>query len=156
LHGKWIDCNGDSDDIIENIKAMLSISPMAKIQACQEWAIHGYEGFEGITIGEYESIDRIVKIVLKLKEHGEAFAAYLDLWSLEDMDKFESSYQGCYKGEEEFAEQYYEDSGLIKIIEDAGLLAMYIDFEAVARDMFINSYIGIRKGVETFYVFSRF
>jgi antirestriction protein len=56
LHGKWIDCNGDSDDIIENIKAMLSISPMAKIQACQEWAIHGYEGFEGITIGEYESI----------------------------------------------------------------------------------------------------
>lgn len=64
---------------------MLSRSPMAKIQACEEWAIHTYEGFKGITIGEYESIDRVVEIAQKLKEHGEAFAAYLDHYNLEDI-----------------------------------------------------------------------
>ena len=50
-----------------DIKAMLSRSPMAKIQACEEWAIHSDEGFKGITIGEYESIDRVVELAQKLK-----------------------------------------------------------------------------------------
>jgi antirestriction protein len=39
LHGEWIDVDRDSDEIDKDIKAMLSRSPMAKIQACEEWAI---------------------------------------------------------------------------------------------------------------------
>jgi antirestriction protein len=156
LHGKWIDIDGDRDEIMTNINAMLSTSPMAKIQACQEWAIHAYEGFESIAISEYESIDKVLTIALKLKEHGKAFAAYLEYWNLEDIEKFEDSYRGCYKNEEEFVEEYYRDAGLTDQIEAAGLKADYIDFETIARDMFINSYTGISKGTETLYVFSQF
>jgi antirestriction protein len=85
LHGQWIDVDRDSDEIQKDIKTMLSRSPMSKIQACEEWAIHAYEGFQGISIDEHESIERVVELVQKLEEHGEAFAAYLEHYNLEDI-----------------------------------------------------------------------
>jgi antirestriction protein len=153
LHGEWIDCDRDSDDIMAEIKTMLSNSPMAKIQTCDEWAIHAYEGFHGITIDEHESLVRVAEIAQKLEEHGEAFAAYLDNYNFEDIDDFEERYLGCYKSKQDYAEEYYEESGMIKQVEEAGLKACYIDFETIARDMFMDGYTGIEKGYEKFYVF---
>lgn len=154
LHGEWIDCDTDADEVREQIKTMLAASPMAEIEACEEWAIHDYEGFHGITIDEYESIDRVVELAEKLEAHGEAFAAFLDCYNFEDIDEFEDRYQGCYKSKQDFAEEYYEESGMIKQIEEAGLKSCYIDFEMIARDMFIDGYSGIDRRHETLYVFS--
>jgi antirestriction protein len=151
LHGAWINCDHDSDEIRKDIKTMLSRSPMAKIEACEEWAIHTYEGFKGITIEEYESIDRVVEIAQKLKEHGEAFAAYLDHYNLEDINDFEDRYQGNYESKKAFIEEHYSE--LIDTVEKAGLDSMYIDFEVWARDLFISDFTGIRKEHETLYVF---
>jgi antirestriction protein len=151
LHGEWIDVDRDSDEIHKDIKAMLSRSPMAKIQACEEWAIHTYEGFKGITIGEYESIDRVVEIAQKLKEHGEAFAAYLDHYNLEDINDFEDRYHGSYESERAFTEEHHSE--LIDTVEKAGLDPMYIDFESLARDLFTSDFTGIREGYETLHVF---
>jgi antirestriction protein len=151
LHGEWIDVNRDSDEIHKDIKAMLSRSPMAKIQACEEWAIHTYEGFKGITIGEYESIDRVVELAQKLQEHGEAFAAYLDHYNVEDIKDFEDRYQGSYENEQAFTEEHYSE--LIDKVEQAGLNPMYIDFEVWARDLFISEFTGVREGYEALYVF---
>jgi antirestriction protein len=153
LHGEWIDCDRDSDDIMAEIKTMLSNSPMNKIEVCEEWAIHDYEGFEGITISENEDLDRVVELAQKLEEHGEAFAAYLEHYNEDDINDFEERYVGCYKSKQDYAEEYYEESGMIKQVEEAGLKACYIDFEAIARDMFIDGYTGIDKGYETLYVF---
>jgi antirestriction protein len=94
LHGEWIDCDRDSDEIMADIKAMLSRSlrddfrrsPMAKVEVCEEWAIHDYEGFHGISISEHESIDLIVELAQQLEEHGEAMAAYLEHYSFEDRE----------------------------------------------------------------------
>jgi antirestriction protein len=36
LHGRWIDADRDADDIRKDIKSMLSQSPMAKIEVCDE------------------------------------------------------------------------------------------------------------------------
>jgi antirestriction protein len=151
LHGEWINCDHDSDEIRKDIKTMLSRSPMAKFQACEEWAIHSYEGFQGITIEEYESIDRVVEIAQKLKEHGEAFAAYLDHYNLEDINDFEDRYQGSYESKRAFTEEHYSE--LIDTVEKAGLDSMYIDFEVWARDLFISDFTGVRKEHETLYVF---
>jgi antirestriction protein len=151
LHGAWIDCDRDSDEIMDDIKAMLVASPMPD---AEEWAIHDYEGFHGITISEHESLDRLVELAEKLEEHGEAFAAFLDHYNFEDIDDFEDRYQGCYKNKQDFAEEYYEQSGMIKQFEGAGLKSCYIDFEMIARDMFIDGYSGIDRGHETLYVFS--
>lgn len=151
LHGEWIDANRSSDEIMADIKAMLSRSPMAKIQACEEWAIHSYEGFQGITIEEYESIDRVVELAQKLQEHGEAFAAYLDHYNIEDINDFEDRYQGSYETEQAFTEEHYSE--LIDKVEQAGLDPMYIDFEVWARDLFTSEFTGVREGYEALYVF---
>ena len=151
LHGAWIECDRSSGEIMADIKAMLSRSPMAKIEACEEWAIHTYEGFKGITIGEYESIDRVVELAQKLKEHGEAFAAYLDNYNVEDIDDFEDRYHGSYDNEQAFTEEHYSE--LIDKVEQAGLNPMYIDFEVLARDLFISEFTGVREGYEALYVF---
>jgi antirestriction protein len=151
LWGEWIDVDRSSDEIMTDIKAMLSRSPMAKIEACEDWAIHSYEGFKGITIGEYESIDRVVEIAQKLKEHGEAFAAYLDHYNVEDIDDFEDRYQGNYESKRAFTEEHYSE--LIDTVEKAGLDPMYIDFEVWARDLFTCDFTGVREGYENLYVF---
>lgn len=151
LHGEWIDVDRDSDEIHKDIKAMLSRSPMSKIQACEEWAIHTYEGFKGITIGEYESIDRVVELAQKLKEHGEAFAAYLDHYNVEDINDFEDRYHGSYDNEQAFIEEHYSE--LIDKVEQSGLDPMYIDFEVWTRDLFISEFTGVREGYEALYVF---
>jgi antirestriction protein len=155
LHGEWIDATQDEESIKASIDTMLAASPVVELygEVAQEWAIHCYEGFHGIEIGEHESIDRIVEIAQKLEEHGEAFAAYLENYSYEDIDDFEERYLGCYKSKQDYAEEYYEQSGMIKQVEEAGLKAYYIDFEAIARDMFIDGCTGIDKGHETLYVF---
>ena len=153
LHGEWIDCDQDSDEIMTEIKAMLSRSPMNGFEACEEWAIHDYEGFKGVRISEYESIDRVAEIAQALAEHGEAMAAYLEHYSFEDIDGFEERYQGCYKSKQDFAEEQYEQNGMIQQIEAAGLKSYYIDFEMIARDMFMDGYTGIERGYENLHVF---
>jgi antirestriction protein len=151
LWGEWIDVDRAIDEIMRDIKAMLSRSPMAQVEACEDWAIHSYEGFKGITIGEYESIDRVVELVQKLKEYGEAFAAYLAHYNVEDIDRFEDRYHGNYENEQAFTEEHYSE--LIDTVEKGGLDRMYIDFQTLARDLFTSDFTGIREGYETLYVF---
>lgn len=151
LHGEWIDCDQDSDEIMTEIKAMLSRSPMNEIEECEEWAIHDYEGFKGVKISEYESIDRVAEIAQALAEHGEAMAAFLEHYSFEDIDEFEDRYQGSYESEQAFTEEHYSD--LIEQVEKVGLQSIYIDFEMLARDLFISGFTGIREGYEALHVF---
>jgi antirestriction protein len=151
LHGAWIDCDTDTDEILEQIKTMLAASPMPD---AEEWAIHDFENFHGISIDENEDLNRLVELAEALEEHGEAMAAYLEHYRFEDIDEFEDRYQGCYKNKQDFAEEYYEESGMIRQIEAAGLKSCYIDFEMIARDMFIDGYSGVDRGHETLYVFS--
>jgi antirestriction protein len=151
LHGEWIDCDRDSDEIMTDIKAMLSRSPMNEIQECEEWAIHDYQGFEGLTISEYESIDRVAQLAAAIEEHGEAFAAYMECFGDADIDEFEERYRGSYESEQAFTEEHYSE--LIDKVNEAGLDSIYIDFEILARDLFISGFTGIREGYETLHVF---
>ena len=153
LYGEWIDCDQDSDDIMEEIKTMLSNSPMNKIEVCEEWAIHDYENFHGIKIDEYESIERVAELAAAIEKHGEAFAAYVKCYGSEEIEDFEDNYVGCYSSKEDFAQEYYEETGIIQAVEKAGLNVSYIDFEMIARDMFMDGYSGIEEGYRTLYVF---
>ena len=126
LHGEWIDCDRDSDEIMTDIKAMLSRSPMAEIEACEEWAIHDYEGFKGLKISEYEGIDRVAELAAIVEEHGEAFAAYVELYGDTEIDEFEERYRGSYENKRAFTEEHYSE--LIDRVEKVGLNASYIDF----------------------------
>lgn len=50
LHGAWMDATQSADEIRSEIAAMLAKSP---IPHAEGYAIHDYEGFEGIRIEEY-------------------------------------------------------------------------------------------------------
>ncbi|MFF3416796.1 antirestriction protein ArdA [Streptomyces sp. NPDC002698] len=78
LHGEWIDADQDADAIHEEVAAMLEKSPLFLKygDAAEEWAIHDYEGFGGVSLSEYESIERVAEIAGLLREHPSAVVAY--------------------------------------------------------------------------------
>lgn len=50
LHGEWIYADREAHEILVDIKSMLERSP----QSCaEEWAVHDYEGFSSISLGEW-------------------------------------------------------------------------------------------------------
>lgn len=148
LHGEWIDADQTADAIHEEIQAMLKASP---VRDAEEWAIHDYEGFHGIKLGESESIERVSELAGLLDKHGAAFAAYVGYADDATERDFEEHYVGNAKSEADFAEEYslevYGEDGL-------GPLGQYIDWERVARDMFINDFYGVEEGGQVF-VFRR-
>jgi len=155
LHGTWIDATQDEEGILAEIHTMLAASPVVELygEIAEEWAIHSYEGFHGIEIGEYESISRIAQLAQELEEHGEPYAAYLGYFSDGTVADFEDKYRGCFENREDFAYNLYDEMGTIQQLEKAGLNSHYIDFVAIARDLFIDGYTAIEKGYNECYVF---
>ncbi|WP_370422467.1 antirestriction protein ArdA [Streptomyces sp. QH1-20] len=64
-HGEWIDATQDPESIHHEIQLMLESSP---IPGAEEFAIHDYDGFGGIQLGEYESIEDLHLIALALDD----------------------------------------------------------------------------------------
>lgn len=150
LHGEWIDAAQDADDLLEEIEEMLSESPQP---SAEEWAIHDYEGFGSIKIGEHESLEDVSKIANLIEAHGDAAIAYLEHMGTDniDPDHFGNAYRGEAKSEAEYAENWYRDANG----EDSlGPLEHYIDWERFARDLFINDFYGHEVN-GTIYVFDR-
>lgn len=147
LHGAWIDADQDADEIRAAIADMLKASP---IENAEEWAIHDYEGFEGISLSEYEGIERVAKLATFIKEHG-ALGRQLMSY-IGDLDEareaIEERYHGEFRTLSEFAEQLTEET-----TEIPDTLRCYIDYEAMARDLAISDVLAIETGFEEVHVF---
>lgn len=130
LHGQWIDITKPIDDVFKDIHNMLKASPMPN---SQEWAIHDYDGFNDIRLGEYESLEHIQKIAVFIKEHGN-LATQLLLELDNDVDAAQSMIENNYLGEYESVVDYAKES-----IESSGdvpnHLKHYIDYDLMAKDM---------------------
>ena len=154
LHGEWIDCDQDSSDIWEEINEMLAQSPEPD---AEEWAIHDFENWHGIKISEYESIERIAELAQLLEEHGKAFAVYYeDYGDYATEEDFQDRYFGQYDSEEDFVYQMWEQDGRLKQLEELSINESYIDWSAIARDWFIDSFHSVEVGYKETYVFSRY
>ena len=151
LHGAWIDAAQDPEDIAAEVSAMLAASPTP---GAEEWAIHSFD-MGGVQIDEYESWDRVSALALALEKHGPAFAAFWDSGDCEGLepdewvDAFADAYVGEYSSEAEFAEELTRDCHQIP-----EFLEYYIDWEAMARDLFMSDYRGADSSSGV-YVFSR-
>lgn len=104
LHGCWIDCDQDANDIWEEINEMLAQSPEPD---AEEWAVHDYEGWHGLTISEYPDVEEICTWAKLIIEHGSAIAKFIR-WAKEigmtpDADEFQSRYCGHFENPEKFA-----------------------------------------------------
>lgn len=150
LHGAWIDADQSADAIHEEIRAMLASSP---IPGAEEWAIHDYEDFDGITPSEYEPIDRVAEIAALLVEYGEPFGAWYSYDPSADVSDFRDAYRGEYDSEEAYAEEYIGDTGMLDSIPEN--LRYYFDYGRFARDLFMSDMRSVRSGHGTVYVFDR-
>lgn len=150
LHGSWIDATTGAEHIRDEIKNMLAASP---IPHAEEWAIHDYEGFEGINLSEYEDIEAVADIAEMIVKHGSAFAAYAQYVGLQYTTEqdFEDTYQGLWDSEKDFAEYLADET--MNIPEN---IQSYFDYEKFSRDLFINDYFSIETTDYKVHVFSRY
>jgi antirestriction protein len=137
LVGKWIDATQEADAIHEEIREMLKQSrePIA-----EEWAIHDYEGFLGLNIEEYSSMENVAAAAKLVVEHGQLFAELVNhfggLQHIEEAQQYLSEgYRGVFDKLEDFAEQFVDEcySDALKGLPD--FIRYHIDYEGIARDM---------------------
>lgn len=129
LHGAWIDSDQDADQIRDEIAAMLARSP---VEGAEEYAIHDYEGFEGVSISEYAGIDNVARMAAFIAEHGAPGAGLLEHFG-GDMDQAETALQDCYHGQFASLADYMEELTTESVtIPEA--LRYYVDWQAMARD----------------------
>ncbi|MBT3022055.1 MAG: antirestriction protein ArdA [Candidatus Thiodiazotropha sp. (ex Lucina aurantia)] len=130
LHGVWIDATDELDDIQDQINAMLKASP---VEDAEEYAVHDYEGFDGYSVGEYDSIDTLHEIAGFIEEQPE-FAGALLAHFCGDLDEArkaaEDNYNGCYKSVADYAQDLTEQTS-----EVPKHLEFYIDYERMGGDM---------------------
>jgi len=129
LHGEWIDIEDDIDQTWNQIRNVLASSP---IPHAEEWAIHDFEGFGGIRLSEWESIERVHELAEFMQEHGEVGTLALDHYcgNIEDATRALENYMGCYSSIADYAQEITESC-----TEIPEHLQFYIDYERMGRDM---------------------
>lgn len=84
------------------------------------------------------------------EELGKALLDYFSGDYKDSKKALDDHYQGIYMSERDFAEQMTVDIGDVP-----EHLAFYIDYDLMARDLFINDYFSIHVGFQT-HVFRQF
>ena len=138
LHGRWIACEYGADHVWDEVQAMLAESPYQKQYGdiAEEWAIHDYSGFYGVSISESADFDKLCELAEDISEHGEAYAAYCENVGNWDVSGFEDAYCGTYGSELDYAYELADE--LINAESAPEFLTRYFDYEAFCRDLFIN------------------
>ncbi len=129
LHGAWIDADQDADQIRDEIAAMLARSP---VEDAEEYAIHDYEGFAGVSISEYAGIATVALMAGFIAEHGTLGAGLLEQFS-GDIDQAESTLEDCYHGQFASLADYMEEL-TTETLTIPEALRYYVDWQAMARD----------------------
>ena len=119
LHGAWIDAGQTAEEMQAAISEMLAASPEP---VAEEWAIHDYEGFGGVRLGEFERIEHVARLARGIAEYGPAFAAwavYVGSESWDDLERFEDCYFGHYDSLSDYADDLLDGHGLLDAVEKA-------------------------------------
>lgn len=158
LHGVWLDADQEPEELHAEIQAMLKES---KEYIAEEWAIHDHEGFDGLSISEWESMAVISAYAELLREFdGKIIAHAIDCVSNTSNDKddiydelltyIQDNYMGEYDDEADYAHCWHEECGYLENVPEC--LAYHIDWQNVARDMDHITFIPTGgRGVYVFY-----
>ena len=138
LHGTWIDAACEESELYEQLEAMLAAS---QVPAAEEWAIHDFEGFCGIELGESAALETVARIARGIRDHGPAFGAFfrrVGTTQAGDEDRFEQAFLGHFSSIEEYACHLADELGLEERLDRlAGELRPYVEvnYDAFARDL---------------------
>jgi antirestriction protein len=149
LHGRWIDAAQPLEQIWAEVNAMLQASPTP---GAEEWAIHDYDNFGPLGLGEYEELALVARAAAGIAEHGVAFA----LWAAHlgssnwdaDLDRFDDCYQGRFDDSEAFVDDLLDSVGIDieSLVPEHLAPYVHIDRLALARDLEGSGYMFIEAG----------
>ena len=160
LHGRWIEAAQDDKDLWAEVRDMLRASPEP---VAEEWAIHDYEGFGPLRLGEYEDLRMVAKVARGVAEHGPAYvhwAAIVGIHDPNELDRFCDTYLGHAESVEAHAEELLEDLGwsdelLEGVVPEFLKPYVHLDVEAFARDLELSGDITTSEGDGGVYVFDQ-
>lgn len=138
LHGEWIDATTGAEQMHADVAAMLARSPEPE---AEEWAIHDTDGFDGVQIGEYESLDKVAAIAELLQGHpGAVVATFLDDWGDRGADEMVSTFTDVYGGHWTSLDAFADEVLISDDVKNAigHELYGYLDLERYARDSELN------------------
>lgn len=142
LHGAWLDAAVEPTELYDGIAAMLAASPTAAKygQPAEEWAVHDFEGFGPLRLGEYEDVSWITDVAKGIAEHGLAFAAWASQVESdpERLNQFDDAYHGEWESAQEYAESLLDDHDARHILEQLpDWLQPYVELDVAgfARDL---------------------
>lgn len=143
-HGAWVDLIHGAEHVHEAIEAMLEASPMAREPGyeAEEWAVHDLEGLGSIT--EHD-IDELCEMAEGVDQYGEAYLLFVENYGNSLISEFQDSYMGEYSSEFDYAYDLVDTMGTLDGVED--FVARYFDYEAFARDLFLDGYTFINGHV---------
>jgi antirestriction protein len=148
LHGVWINALSELDEMFDSIKDMLKTSPE---RYAEEYAIHDYEGFDGCSLSEYQSIESVREIAIFLDENpdlGVELLSYFNNDIKQAKNATLENYQGFYDSLADYAQAITEDSTSIP-----SHLNYYIDYERMARDIEMSGEIFMIKRNRSVHIF---
>ncbi len=168
-HGLWIDASQDAEDISDDIKWMLSWSPVIYHGCCEEWAIHDYEGFGDIRLDESEDIEYISKLgqILDNADDVDAMCAWLsyakDLVNDCDIEELAEEFNSYYCGHWDFERDFVYKSDEVEELlnwsefeKQFQFLSFHVDWDGIARDLFIEGYDSVKASPYGIYVFREY
>jgi len=147
LHGYWIDCTTDPEDIKNDIQQMLAASP---IENAEEWRIDDYDNFYGFDPTGYLP-ENLYQLATFIEEYETLGAKLLDIHGDLDAAKqaLEDNYLGCFERLSDYAEELTTST-----CEIPTCLQYYIDYRSMARDMELNGeFYSIRTGYDEHHLF---
>lgn len=142
-NGRWEDAN-DADTLVEAIEFIQTNCGHVD----NDWAIHDFEGFGPVNIGENPNLVDLAALARNIEEHGEAFAIYVSHVGADwdDVSGFEDAYCGEWDSERAYAENLADDIGLFSSQScrccgtqtDTSTIENYFDWDAWTRDLFLT------------------
>ncbi len=159
LHGRWIDAAQDGDEVWAEVEVMLKASPEP---FAEEWAIHDYEGFGPLRLGEYEDLPTVAKVARAIVEYGPAYAHWASIVGIhdpDDLERFEDVFLGHAESVEAYAEELLDELGYLELIERSlsEHLQPYVRFDVAgfARDLELSGDMTTSEGEGGVYVFDQ-
>lgn len=105
-----------------------------------ELMFQDFSGFPRELYSECGGLDELYEYIeiLKNVDDPEALAAFLEYFDFDELCEFEDRFKGAYDSEVDYAYECVENNN---ILDKMGKFAPYFDYEAYARDLFINDYV---------------
>jgi antirestriction protein len=146
LVGEWIKLEDGvtADDINERIQSMLSRT------GGEEYAVHDYDNMPS-SLGEWPDMGTVAAVAQAIHDHGhDLVTAYIECFEEDSLDQLKDRLYGVYKSAEDFAYEYLNEQ--YDIDKMMGGLAGYFDYEAYARDLFMDDFVSadVSDGIAVF------